>query len=135
MKKLLAVALILCLLIPYAVAETPVDVTAMSDADLKALYVSIKEELITRKLWEKAVLPAGVYVGGRDLPEGTYECVIKNEGFVIMYENYETFITSNMNIGYMWLDAGESFIMSLYDGIVYSIDEECTVRPFVGFDW
>lgn len=132
MKKLTALFLALCLLLSFAIAE---DVSSMTDAELKALYVAVKEELMARKLWDTAVLPAGVYVGGRDLPEGTYECVIKNIGFVTMYKNYETFMTSHTNIGYMRLDAGESFIMSLYGDIAYFIDEECTVRPFVGLSW
>ena len=135
MKKLLAVALILAMLIPCAVAEAPVDVKSLPDDDLKALYMSVKQELMERKLWDTSVLPAGVYQAGTNLPEGTYECTVRGKDtFVVIHKNMEQFIKGT-NINFYRLQEGESFVMSLYGEIVYDINKECTVRPFVGLNW
>jgi hypothetical protein len=134
MKKLLAVALVLCLLVPCAVAEAPVDVKSMSDAELKSLYISVKEELMERKLWDTSILPAGVYQAGKGLPEGTYECIAKSDTRVVIYKNMEKYY-SGTNIGYFYPEEGQSFTLTLYDEIVYFVNSECIVRPFTGLDW
>lgn len=134
MKKLLAVALVLCLMIPYAVAEAPVDVKSLSDAELKALYVSAKQELMERKLWDTSILPAGVYQAGKNLPEGSYECKVKGSTFITIHRDMEQFLKGS-NINYYHLQDGESFVMALYGDIVYDISKECIVKPFVGVDW
>ena len=134
MKKLFAVVLILCLLIPAAVAKAPVDVKTLSDAELKALYKDVKTELMERKLWDEAKLPAGLYQAGKGLPEGAYECVAIKETRVVMYSNSNKF-NEGTNCGFFTVDEGESFIMTLYDEIVYKVDSMCNVRPFVGLDW
>lgn len=134
MKKLLAIALILGLLLPYAVAEAPVDVKNLSDAELKSLYVSVKEELMERKLWEESTLPAGVYQAGKALPEGAYECTLKTDGYVWIYKDYEHFLDDKANT-WISMEKGQKFTLSLYGDVVYLLKFDSIVRPFVGFDW
>lgn len=134
MKKLIAVALMLCLLIPAAVAEAP-DVKSMSDAELKALYVSVKEELMNRKLWDTSVIPAGLYQAGKMIPEGMYECVSrKSSTYVYIYTSYEKYL-KNDYVKRLRPDEGETFTISLFGDVCYFIDEECTIRPFTGLSW
>ena len=132
MKKLLAVILLLCMLMPCAVAE---DVTAMSDDALKALYIAVKEELMARKLWDEATLPAGVYVAGKGLPEGTYECTATSNGLVKIYKNYDDFAKDEVCIDWFSVDEGEKFTMTLYGDICYFVKFNSTVRPFTGLSW
>ena len=137
MKKLLAVALVLCLLVPCAVAEAPVDVKSMSDADLKALYIAVAREVTERKIWEESILPAGIYRVEKPLPEGTYSCIMKTTkdiGFVWIYRNNEDYKNNNKP-SLLSLKNGEEFTLSLFDDVVYVIDSPAIVRPFVGFDW
>jgi len=134
MKKLFAVALILCLLIPAAVAEAPVDVKNLSDAELKALYKDVKAELMERKLWDASTLPAGLYQAGKGLPEGVYECIAIKETRIVMYSNTKKF-NEGTNCGFYTVQEGDSFIISLYDEIIYKVDSMCKVRPFLGLDW
>ena len=134
MKKLFAVALILCLLIPCVVAEAPVDVKSLSDAELKSLYISVKEELMTRKLWEESTLPAGIYRVNKPLPEGAYECTMKDNGYIWIYRNYDEYANDG-DYKLLYLKSGQMFTLSLYDDVVYILASDATVRPFVGFDW
>ena len=134
MKKLIAVVLILCLLIPAAVAEAP-DVKSLSDDDVKALYKDVKAELMERKLWDESVLPAGVYVAGMGLPEGTYECTATSSGQVVIYPDYKTFAENGYMIDWMRIEPGEKFTLSLYGEVCYLIKFNSIVRPFVGLDW
>lgn len=75
MKKLIAVVLMLCLLIPCAVAEAPVDVknlSALSFEELRSLYRQTMREMVTRPEWKEAEVHPGVYVVGEDIPAGSY---------------------------------------------------------------
>ena len=135
MKKLFASLLVLCLLLPAAVAESPVDVKSMTDDELKALYVSVKDELMERKLWESSKIPAGVYVGGKNLPEGYYEITMAKSEDVIAWRTYEDYLQNTNQLLYTNFDEGERFIMALVDGICYSIPCECVIRPYIGIDF
>ena len=134
MKKLLAVALILCLLIPCAVAEAPVDVKNLSDAELKALYKDVKAELMERKLWDSATLPAGTYYKNKPLPEGTYECTMKSSGYIWIYKTYNEYLQDG-DYKLLYLKEGQMFNLYLYDDVVYVLASDAIVRPFVGLDW
>lgn len=134
MKKLLSVLLVLALLLPVA-AFAEVDVAGMSDADLKALYKTVKEELMTRKLWDASILPAGVYQAGLNLPEGTYECISSEDNNVVkLYASYDAFLKDEQ-FEYFLPKKGDAFVIVLRGDVCYYIKKPCTVRPFVGFDW
>lgn len=140
MKKLLAVVLVLCLLVPCAFAEAPVDVKSMSDAELKSLYISVKEELMERKLWDTSILPAGIYIGGVTLPEGYYELTLNDSDIVAAWKSYEDYKQDTINnvnnvVFYQYLKKGTKITMSLVDGMVWRIPCDCVVRPFTGLDW
>ena len=135
MKKLLSVLLVLCFLIPSAVAEAPVDVKALSDDELKSLYKEAKKELINRQLWDEAVLPAGVYQAGKGLPEGTYVCKITSKsGIYNIYKNYDDF-QENKYIEWGKLYEGESFLLSLYGETVYYVSFTGSLSPYNGLSW
>lgn len=75
MKKLIALILTLCLLVAsstVAVAEAATDFSAYSDAELLVLLAEVQSELAARKIQKTAHLTAGTYIGGRDIPVGTY---------------------------------------------------------------
>ena len=132
MKRLLTFLLVLILLIPASLAE---NVSAMSDADLKALYKSIKEELMNRKLWEESTLPAGVYQAGLNLPEGTYHCKSSEKNnSVILFANYEDFL-NNKYFEYFYPNDGDEFVMTLKGTVCYYVKKPCIVMPFLGFNW
>lgn len=75
MKKLLAQTLILCLTIVFgtiAIAEEAMDFSIYSDADLPELFADVQSEVAVRKIEKIAHLTAGTYIGGRDIPVGSY---------------------------------------------------------------
>ena len=132
MKRLFACLLILCLFATAAIAE---DVSSMTDDDLKALYKTVKEELMNRKLWDESTLPAGVYMAGKGLPEGTYECTLKDDGVAIAWRDYDSYLMHKNRVSYIILDEGDMFTLSLYGSVVWELEFNSTVRPFVGLSW
>lgn len=75
MKKIMALILTLCLLAAsstIAVAEAAADFSAYSDAELLVLLAEVQSEISARKIEKTAHLTAGTYIGGRDIPVGTY---------------------------------------------------------------
>lgn len=75
MKKIMALILTLCLLAAsstIAVAEAATDFSAYSDAELLVLLAEVQSEISARKIEKTAHLTAGTYIGGRDIPVGTY---------------------------------------------------------------
>lgn len=134
MKKLFTLVLILCLVLPCAFAE---NVKELTDDELIELNKAVQAEMIERGLWGANILPAGVYRVGKPLPEGSYECIMrvtKDYGFVWIYKSYEDY-KNNKSSGLLTLTDGQEFMLSLYDDVVYKIDQDAYVRPFTGFNW
>ncbi len=55
-----------------AAADSGIDLSAMSDAEVEALLTEVNAEIVRRGLQKTAVLPKGAYIAGRDLPAGRY---------------------------------------------------------------
>ncbi len=75
MKHLMALILALCLLVTsstIAIAEESMDFSSYSDADLLELLADVQSEVAARKIEKTAHLTAGTYIGGRDIPVGSY---------------------------------------------------------------
>ena len=75
MKMFLALILILCLTMAsgtITIAEEAMDFSSYSDADLLELLADIQSEVAVRKIEKTAHLTAGTYIGGRDIPVGSY---------------------------------------------------------------
>lgn len=69
MKKLIAVALMICLLIPAAVAED-IDLSKLSFDELAMLRNLCQMEMMRRNEWQKVTVPVGVWKIGEDIPAG-----------------------------------------------------------------
>ncbi len=69
---LLALALCLMLLTGACAAAEDVDLSALSDAQLTALYDRAAAEIVSRGIRRTATLPKGTYIAGEDLPAGRY---------------------------------------------------------------
>ena len=74
MKKFLTLLLTLALLVlsSAATAETAFDLTTLSDDALLALLADVQQEVANRRLNRSTRLLTGTYVGGVDIPVGTY---------------------------------------------------------------
>lgn len=89
MKKLLAVILLLCILMPCAVAED-IDLSIYSFSELAALRDRCQLEMMNRSEWEEVVVPVGVYEIGKDIPAGDYSIILE-ENTTIGFANIEYF--------------------------------------------
>ena len=72
MRKFLTLILVACMVVlssTVVLAEGVLDLSSYSDSDLIAL---LAEEIAARKIEKTAHLTAGTYIGGRDIPVGTY---------------------------------------------------------------
>ena len=67
MKKLLAVGLLLCMLMPCAVAED-IDLSVLTYDELVVLRDRCLAEMQLRDEWKEVTVPIGVYEVGKDIP-------------------------------------------------------------------
>ena len=70
MKKLLALLLVFLSLTIPVLAETEVDLSAMSLYDLVALKDRINLAIWNSEEWQEVTVPQGVWLVGEDIPEG-----------------------------------------------------------------
>jgi len=73
-KSLIALVLACLLLVPTVLgyAEGTLDLSAYSDTALLELLDQVQAEVVSRRIQKTAKLQAGHYVGGRDIPVGSY---------------------------------------------------------------
>lgn len=69
MKKLIVVALVLCMLLPV-ISYAQVDLANMTDMDLMQLQADLGDELFKRG--KEATIPVGKYIVGQHIPAGDY---------------------------------------------------------------
>ena len=79
MKKLLSVALVLCLLAPCVCAES-IDLSGLSVADLAALRDRCQMEMMKREEWQEVTVPVGVWEIGKDIPDGHWSITASKKG-------------------------------------------------------
>ena len=125
MKKIFAL-LLTTLMFAVPVCAS-VDLSTMTDDEIIALRDSVDAEVIARGL--KEVIPAGVYVVGKDMVANRYTFTGKDESFSYLayfnskddYDNGN--IEANELIGY-----GKPFFLSLDDGMVLEIHEDMWIE-------
>ena len=73
MKKILIAVVVVCLLIvpSFSLAEA-LDFSAYTDGELLTLLEQVQAEVVNRHIQKTATLQAGTYIGGRDIPAGSY---------------------------------------------------------------
>lgn len=71
MKKSICFALLLCLLVPVAWAES-IDLDSLSFQELAALRDRIQLVMMQRDDWQEVTVPQGVYKVGEHIPAGTW---------------------------------------------------------------
>ena len=69
MKKVMLVALVLCMLLPV-ISYAQVDLANMTDMDLMQLQADLVDELFKRG--KEATIPVGKYIVGQHIPAGDY---------------------------------------------------------------
>ena len=69
MKKVMVLALVLCMLLPV-ISYAQVDLAGMTDMDLMQLQADLVDELFKRG--KEATIPVGKYIVGQHIPAGDY---------------------------------------------------------------
>ena len=69
MKKVMVLALVLCMLLPV-ISYAQVDLASMTDMDLMQLQADLADELFKRG--KEATIPVGKYIVGQHIPAGDY---------------------------------------------------------------
>lgn len=115
-RRFLCCLLVFLMLTPAVFAEIP-DLSGLTDDEIVELLGIINEELVRRGINKSAELPAGKYVGGRDLPAGAYIISCKTD------ENHH---------GIVWVSAANDDLKNdypsiLYDHVSFSSEEQYRV--------
>lgn len=130
MKKVLVLLLVLSmLLVPTATADTGIDYTSMTDAELVTVRDACIKELGKRGFASKDVtVPVGTYVVGEDIPAGSYTITFaSSSGFarVSVYDegkSYSSFseqVAKDSPIGKVVLKNGQTIEIN-YDPVTFS---------------
>lgn len=90
-------------LISVALADIP-DTSVLTDDEIIELLNKINEELVSRGIAKSANLPAGKYIGGKDLPAGAYIITCK---------------TDDSHHGIVWVSAEADDLNNQYPSILY----------------
>lgn len=95
-----------------AVAEELIDISQYSDEEIISLVAQFQTELVNRGIEKTASLNAGKYIGGKDIPAGTYVLFCK---------------TDNNHHGIVWLRAADDlendYPSKLYEHIGFDGEE------------
>ena len=138
MKKVLSIALILILLIPYAFAENALAV--YTDEELRTSIAVMKAELL-RRGGGPISIPQGCYVIGQDIPAGTYrvEAAEGAIGFFYIYTdatNLDYPLMTFYLVNSSYLDeadnAPEIGRVYLAEGMAIVLDIKVTLVPYEG---
>ena len=85
MKKLFAVIICIVMLFTFANAET--DLSSMAYDDLISMYHELVKEIMSRPEWKEVNVPAGVWIGGQDIPVGSYSITATTDSTLLWIEN------------------------------------------------
>ena len=102
-RRFLCCLLVLLLMIPAALADVP-DLSGLTDDEIVELLGKVNEEMMSRGISKSAELPAGKYVGGKDLPAGAYIITCK---------------TDDNHHGIVWVSAAADDLNNQYPSILY----------------
>lgn len=73
MKKRIALFLMLIVMLCTGLAKAEqIDLSTLTDDEIIALMNSVQQEIVDRHIAGTATLASGAYIGGRDLPVGSY---------------------------------------------------------------
>lgn len=96
--------LLICMLLFSVAGAAPADLSSMTDDEIVELLGLVQKELVSRGIQQSAELPAGKYVGGRDLPAGSYIITCK---------------TDDNHHGIIWVSAASDDLSNNYPSILY----------------
>ncbi len=102
-RRIVCVQLVCLLLIPGAFADVQ-DISELTDDEIVELLGKVNEEFVRRGIEKSAELPAGKYIGGKDLPAGSYIVTCK---------------TDESHHGIVWVSAAADDLNNQYPSILY----------------
>ncbi len=102
-RRILCCLVVCFLLFPAALADS-VDLSSLTDDEIVELLSKVNDELVARGIQKSATLPAGKYVGGKDLPAGAYIITCK---------------TDDNHHGIVWVSAAADDLNNQYPSILY----------------
>lgn len=126
MKKILCVLLIVCFLPVVALSE---DLSSMSYDELIELHRQLVKEIMSRPEWKEVEVPAGKWIIGEDIPEGSYSVTpVKNSSVINVYGNNSYGIPD-----LIYLSDGETYgKLVLKDGMEIDISSPVIFAPVKG---
>ena len=129
--KRFACMLLTIILIPVMVCA---DFSGLSDDELKAQFYATLEELITRGIWANDTIPAGFYIVGQSIPAGSYELTPIKHDTIEIFPDMEHLTENKGRTMYLIFDEGETFIITLVDGMTVDLGTMCKIKP-LDFKW
>ena len=139
MKRILTIILTITLLtMAVAFADSLIDLSKYSDAQLKEILLLVNQEMVNRKIVKQAKIPAGQYIVGTDIPAGKYEITEQKASSIFgplieVYSNGKSDF-SNM-IVYNLMDPGDTMIVELKNGYLFETNSAIILKTFTGISF
>lgn len=96
--------LVACLFLASAALAAVPDISDLTDDEIVELLGKVNDELVSRGIAKSAVLPAGKYTAGKDLPAGSYIVTCK---------------TDDSHHGIIWASAPTDDLNNQYPSLLY----------------
>lgn len=139
MKRLLSLLLAIMLVLPAVALAADIDVTALSDTELEALYDAILAERLARRTFTSFEVQPGMYRVGVDVPAGAFRAVLVDGSDMAYIFTYEG--DSNVNRHSYGLECGspsEIGRMLLFEGdtlmVKYGVVRFCSETGGIKFE-
>ena len=110
------------------------DLSSLTDEQLKELPRKVNAELISRKIVKSAKLGAGSYAVGKDkdIPAGDYKIKVMASSVIIDVTDNQGEETESL---YIKKEEKESGRLALHDGDELRVDELCVISVWAGLEW
>lgn len=140
-RKCVAVAAVGAMLAVPVAAEAP-GVHDLTDDELKALYMDVKNEMAERGLFESVIVPAGEFVGGVDLPVGKFVFAsLDSQAYMQCYSSKETYTEDKLNNSYKHQmydfvsKDGSEVVIDIEEGRLYCFNDQTKMTRFTGIEF
>ena len=139
MKRFLIIYIVFALIISTIPAYADIDLSGVSYDELIALKDQIYAAIWNSGEWKEAIVPAGVYVVGENIPAGQYTIEMADAESmypvctVATYGCPDDFYNSHGCVTNTFLNEGVTYTMRIVDGQLINVNgNSIIIRPFVG---
>lgn len=119
MKRFVSLLIFFLLLVSFASAASPVDLSTYTTDELIQLYSNLNDQFENRNLVLRLNLEEGMYTVGYDFPQGLYYITPSYSTTFTTYNKSRA--TAFQTLEYTLFPHSDSFLFEFYDGTIINV--------------